>query len=302
MKFIVRIIIGVVFLASAISKFLSIDQFELYTYSLNIFSLNTSMIFSRLLISLEAILGIFFIFNFNAKLTWRITITLVSLFSIFLIVLIIKGSKENCHCFGEVIDLNPIHSLLKNILFIVLLFLIKPKRIITHRTPGFLSVIIILAGLATPMILSPPDFMMYKAHDTAGQQFSLNGLTEPTIEILSLNEPDIFKGKVALCFFSTKCRYCKMAARKMSILSNKFQIQENVIYIFMGNPEELKDFYHDSRSDKFPDLIIRPKDFLQITHNEMPKIFLLEDGIIKHLFSYRDISEKDVKDFFTGKD
>ncbi|MBN1187891.1 MAG: hypothetical protein JXB49_36795 [Bacteroidales bacterium] len=303
MKVIIRIIIGTVFLASAVGKFLSIDKFELYMYSLNLVSLNASMILSRLIISVEGILGFFLIFNIYAKFTWRATLAILSAFSMFLIVLTIKGSKDNCHCFGEIVDLNPLHSLIKNLIMIALLLIIKPRTIRPLHIRAILPSLLILAGVATPLILSPPDFMMYKAPETAGQKFDMNNLTEQTIEkFTSHTQPEFFNGKVAICFYSTKCNFCKLAAKKITILAEKIGFKEKVVYVFMGNPDEIEPFYTGSGSGKFPYFIIHPKDFLRITHNQMPKIFFLEDGIVKHIYEYRNLSEKEIRDFFSTTD
>ena len=56
-KFILRILIGGFFITTAILKLLSLDSFEIYIYSFNIFSFNLCAIIARLVIAAELLVG-----------------------------------------------------------------------------------------------------------------------------------------------------------------------------------------------------------------------------------------------------
>ena len=57
---ILRILIGLVFITSAIFKLIGIDAFEVYMFSLQWFNLPVASVIARLIISVEFIIGIFF--------------------------------------------------------------------------------------------------------------------------------------------------------------------------------------------------------------------------------------------------
>ena len=53
-----KVLLGLVFIVSAVLKLFDMDQFEIYVYSYHFFSLNFSFIVARLAIILELVLGI----------------------------------------------------------------------------------------------------------------------------------------------------------------------------------------------------------------------------------------------------
>ena len=61
----IRIGIGGMFVIAAILKLISVDEFEIYIYSFDIFGFVATSLLSRLLIAGELILGVFLIFKIN---------------------------------------------------------------------------------------------------------------------------------------------------------------------------------------------------------------------------------------------
>ena len=80
----IRVLLGTIFILSAIFKLISIDTFELYIFSLKWFSFNVAAVLARLVISVELLLGILLITNIKYNIVWRTTVTLLTLFSLFL--------------------------------------------------------------------------------------------------------------------------------------------------------------------------------------------------------------------------
>ena len=79
----IRLLLGVFFIGTAVLKLLSIDNFEIYIYSFNIFSYITTTFFSRLLIFIELIIGISLIFKICFKQIWWLTMLMMVFFTIF---------------------------------------------------------------------------------------------------------------------------------------------------------------------------------------------------------------------------
>ena len=70
LPWVLKIVLGLVFIVSAILKIVDMDQFEIYVYSYHFFSLNFSFLVARAAIIAELVLGIGLISNRFHKLIW----------------------------------------------------------------------------------------------------------------------------------------------------------------------------------------------------------------------------------------
>ena len=141
-KNILRIGIGSVFIIAAILKLISIDEFEIYIYSFNIFNFFFITILSRLLIVGEFVLGVFMFFKIQYQFTWKTILTIQILFTLFLVYVVTFRDDSNCHCFGDLVELSPTQSILKNILIIGALFFLKPRTTETEKLKSLNSQIL----------------------------------------------------------------------------------------------------------------------------------------------------------------
>ena len=124
-KDILRIGIGGMFVIAAILKLMSIDEFEIYIYSFNVLNFLLTSFVSRIIIAGEFILGLFLILKVNYKFTWNATMTILILFTLFLIYTAIFRNDTNCHCFGQLVELSPVESIIKNVIAMILLSIDK---------------------------------------------------------------------------------------------------------------------------------------------------------------------------------
>ena len=124
-KDILRIGIGGMFVIAAILKLMSIDEFEIYIYSFNVLNFLLTSFVSRIIIAGEFILGLFLILKINYKFTWNATMIVLLLFTLFLIYTAIFRNDTNCHCFGELVELSPVESIIKNVIAMILLSIDK---------------------------------------------------------------------------------------------------------------------------------------------------------------------------------
>ena len=125
----INIGIGGVFIIAAILKLISIDEFEIYIYSFNIFSFLLTTFVSRIIIIGEFILGLFLILKINYRFVWKTSLIILILFTLFLTYVAIFRRDSNCHCFGELIELNPLESIVKNLILILLLLLSQQSAV-----------------------------------------------------------------------------------------------------------------------------------------------------------------------------
>lgn len=290
-KYILRITAGLVFVISAIAKFLSIDSFEIYLFSLGILPLGLSFIAARLIIAVEAVLGLWFVLNLNNKATEILTYCILALFSGFLTGQILAGSQENCHCFGDFVDLSPIQSLIKNIILVLLIIFSSGKPLFSPKKQKLLTVATSVAAIAAVFIISPPDnfrYESYKSDDMVNENFLREKVAEGVIS------PEIFQGEKIVCFFSVKCEFCSMSAKKLAILRRLGDFSRGEVISYFGKGEtttmsDAESFIESAGLDCYNIHFIQPDIFLKITNGAYPLILLIEDGRIVGKYSYRDL-------------
>jgi len=128
-SWIIRIVVALLFIVSAIAKlypspYFAISTFEvkqLYTLG---FSESLAPYFSRILIGIEFALGFLLLNNhFLKRITIPATISLLSVFIIHLsyVTFLSGGNSGNCGCFGELIPMTAIEAIIKNIIAVGLL-------------------------------------------------------------------------------------------------------------------------------------------------------------------------------------
>lgn len=295
-KHIIRIFIGCVFIASSVLKMMDVDAFEVYIFSQQWISLSASSILARAVISGEALLGALLIIGWRYRLMWSAALGVLIVFSAFLIVQVMQGETENCYCFGSALSLSPTASLIKNGILLLLLWIIRPQHYKgwNWQHASNAALFIAVFTLATPSLLSPPDFLLQypempeKAMETANARL----LQEPVLHATGIDS-----GKVIVCMFSIQCTYCKQAAGKISTIAKRHGIEEHVLYVFTGDPNELPGFWEESRSEPFPYVFLPMRTFFSIAGPSVPSIYLVRDGKIEQHFHFRTISEQSISDF-----
>src|SRR3989339_2170399 len=135
---ILRFILGSLFILSAISKLIPIEAFDLTIVNQGIADWNVAPYLSRFIISIELFLGIsFFINPFVKKIAVPFSFLLLVVFCVHLIYLIASGSgSKNCGCFGELIPMSSLEALIKNLILLFLLFLLH-KYFIYEKKPNY---------------------------------------------------------------------------------------------------------------------------------------------------------------------
>lgn len=369
--FAVKILLGMLFVFSAVSKFISIDLFEVYVYSFGFFSLNLSFYVARLVVAAELILGAALISNRNHRFTVLMTLLFLVAFIVFLTYAQLIGRTDNCHCFGELAEFNPVQSILKNaVLIVLLLFVFKyspldwsPRwwlaiivyillavivyvymvrmlhvldqlafvMLLTMLCVGLLAsfpfyskwyvtAALVLAPVVATFILSPPDSWFYmgtaESYDKALFQGQIKGEVEvqteteqllgvDTIGISPLADMGLDSGRHLVAFFSPRCGFCRLAAEKVSTIVNRHKLDcESVLYVFpqVSDTDSYNQFYEESRSSRFREVIIDKIVFIRITRASFPLVLLIDNGDVAASFSYRNIDEKLVADFLGNKD
>ncbi len=112
---VVRILLGAMFILSAVLKLITIDTFETYVYSFHILSFTLAEVAARCLIALEFVTGCFLLLKVQYRWAWWVATLMTAGFTLFLVYVVLFRNDANCHCFGDLIPIDPLHSIYKNI-------------------------------------------------------------------------------------------------------------------------------------------------------------------------------------------
>lgn len=298
---ILRTLVALVFIYSGISKIFPLEPFELFLYEQGFFNFIFSTIIARLLIGTELIIGLILLINIFTDKLLKAAIALLILFTGFLGYLaVFRDGISNCNCFGDHLPFTPFESIIKNLILILMLFFLLYKNNPFHfRFKYIVAIIAVIACMSIPFVLSPPDYFVTSKIESF-DKYTFNYQTIGG-SCFQGKYPDIKHGKKILCFFSPKCKFCKLSARKMSIISDKNNYESGIYYLFFGEEEQLDGFWEESKSKQFPYKIIPPDSFFKISGYNLPAILFIEDSLVVNKVSYRDLFDNDVIDFFDSK-
>lgn len=291
--------LGLVFIVSAVLKLIGMDSFEIYIYSYHFFSLNASFIVARLAIILELFLGIGLVSHALHKLYWWGSMAMLGGYTLLLIYALTLGRTDSCHCFGDFLQLDPKQSLIKNGILMLLFLLIY--RMESWKTPFRWLILFLTVMISTiaVFLISPPDNLTSNSDPEQNLQIELFNemLDDAPLDSLSLRE-----GKQVICFFSTSCDYCQMAARKLSLMQQFYGFpKESITYLFMGNEESIAKFYEESGSAQYYDVLYPDVSrMLKAINGNFPVVVLLEDGEIVHEYGFRNMNEAEIKAYMGG--
>ena len=303
LKDIVRYGIGSMFIIAAILKLISIDEFELYIYSFEIFNFLLTTLFSRMLIAGELVLGLLLVFKMCYKLTWRATLSVQIVFSLFLVYVLAFRNDDNCHCFGELVELSPLESIVKNIVVIGGLFFIKTQRHRDAETQSkFVKKILLVAAVIIPFVVTPMD-SVYKMIYSSEKEISTVDFYETLDKVVKMDfvENDIVfdsvsafetKGDKIVAVVSSGCKYCRLGVKKFSlIMKNNGVSPDNVNVFIWGSREGILNFREETMTEGCYYWHIMPHEAVDITLGRFPTFIILKEKEIVNISDFRDIDE-----------
>jgi len=276
---VLSVVLGGLFVFSAWSKTQpNLQLFEFIIESQVHLPKQLSAILARFFIGLEGALGLLLIANIFGYRRWvlKVCIGLLIVFSIHLLYLLIShGNDVNCGCMGDIIPMNPVESLLKNIALLAGLFvLLKWHRTKDGALLDFGS--FLMAGI----IISVPFFIFPFTKTVAmplSQLYTTTRSEHPTVELR--------KGKHILCFMSLTCSHCRDAARKIAVLKKENPALPFYFALAGGTDStrnrRFKDFITDTKFKDIPYHFLEQKDFVDMIHaagnNGVPVILWMRD-------------------------
>ena len=298
--YILKILLGLLFIVSAALKIADLDRFEIYIYSYHLFSLNFSFLVARAAIIVEMVLGIGLVSNCFHKLMWWSSMVMLLGYTGLLTYALVLGRTDNCHCFGDYLQFNPWQSIIKNLVLMALFLLVYKVKGRRFKQDVLAWVGITLVCSVIVFLISPPD----NYTSNYGQSQNLNrDLFKESLQLPPLDTMNLMKGKKVLGIFSSSCEYCMIAAQKLSLMQQFYGFPErDIVYVFMGNEKDVQPFFEESGSARYRYVIYEDVHrLLSINHGFFPLIVMMQEGEVVHEYGLRDMKEEEIKAFIKNK-
>ena len=297
-----RMLLGLLFLASGLLKLYPIEPFELNFIDLGVGNWYTAPFVARLLIAFELLIGLLLLFNvLLKKFTLKATLILLAFFTFYLVLQILReGNAGSCGCFGTYLKMTPMESVIKNfMLFGIAFFLLRFHPDNTFRFTKHIVLLSIIVCLVTPFILNPIDMMASGYRQPEATSFPFDGslLSGGTIAVKPI--PDLSHGKHIVAFLSMTCPHCKSLAFKMHVMEKRHP-EIPFFLVLNGKENNLQPFLEETRVNNVPYMILHGMPFAKITGGSVPTVYWIENGMVKKKSLYISLEESEVLKWLNG--
>ncbi len=294
LRYFLQVLLSSVFLISGWLKLAPIEPFELTLVDSGLVPWSLAPYAARLLIALEAIIGIGLLANTKyTRLVLKSALYVTLFFCVYLLLLWwFRGNDVNCGCFGTQFSMTPIESLLKNAGIILLTLIVLKWYGEPQKKYTWAYVLGCLAIISAPFILNPPDSYFSTIDETVYPYELRVELFPDTIkEKIPFN---IEEGEYLIAFLSITCPHCKVGSQKLSVASAKHDLPR-IHAFFVGDEKKMSDFQFESNS-KLPYTMYRENSFFKFTKGVLPTFLLVKNGqVLKRWtgsgFSYDEIAK-----------
>lgn len=322
-----RLLVGAVFIASAVTKCVSIDAFDMFVYEHQLFSWEVTTFVTRFLITLEAFVGIMLMLGIFPKQMRWLSISMLVFFTVYVLLkpILFDGiDRDNCHCFGTVILLSDKQTLIKNLVLLAisyfmfwdkgavqLAYKVVEKKLSNGETierykktfNGFLFsrkktitivtfIVLFILSLSVTMPEPIQRSLFPKTASIDREKF------EVLMQQDSVQNLGVTQGKKIVCLFSTGCKYCKRSAIRLNVVRQKYDIADSSFaIIFWGDRKKANNFFAETNTKVLPYTFVSPYVFLPATKGKQPVIALMNNGNVEKLLKYPNINEDEIFEF-----
>ena len=303
LNWVLRIAVGLVFVLSAVLKYLSIDSFDMYVYEHGLFGYIATETLTRCLIASEFCLGVFMIAGIFLRFTKYTMLAFLVAFTAYLLLqpYLFDVDGENCHCFGDFFSLGRWQSVLKNIVLMALVVPINPALRWHFRWPKIGFAALAVLSLAAVFSLITPSYIDQALY---GKEVTIDGSLFRTTMLETEGGEALLQGRKVVCFYSTGCGYCRKSAKKVHIAMRQADIPSDKVRIVFWHTDKSKPislFFEKAKVPELEHITIDAETFLNITNGVMPLIAFVNDGTVAECHKYIELNEKQMKNFLTEK-
>ncbi len=271
---IAAVLLGGYFMVSAIGKLLNV---QLLIATIKAYGVPSSLAPASILLPpLEMILGVLVMLPATRKISSRVLIILLGIFTgAFLYAHFFRGVQQ-CGCSGRFafLDKNLTQLLVVNSILLVLsIYILGASRKYTglhSRSQKSLIIIVVVLSLAATGLFSIDLFKgaKWKAIEGRGQPTPFSG-------IVAINQDSTY----AIFFYETDCPHCWDAVGNVMALKSE-KVVDEVIGCTFGDDGSLAKFENDFHPN-FPTQIVSVEKFFA-TVNSVPTIFFVQDDTVAY--------------------
>lgn len=270
LKIFLQLLLGFTFLFSAYSKIISPGVIEIILVDQGIFSDRLTAGYAvRLFVGFELALGLLYLLPYYIKkITIPASLILLISFTCYLIYSgFILGEKENCGCFGTVVEMSPIESIIKNLVLIISAILLL--KLIKEEKRNFIAPTMLTAASLVMIFLAVP------IKDVSDFKF------EKYRSFIGAGRVDLTEGDKLLCIFSLDCEHCQLAAKELWGLESRIKGFPETYVLFFSEGGVSVDSFKTLTGSNFPYHLINAQEFFDFIGTTSPRIYWLKDGKVE---------------------
>src|SRR5690554_4671184 len=293
------VLLGAFFVFSAITKMIpNVNYFDQTIQSQLGVSTPLSAFLARFIVGLELSLGVLLIAQQRGKRQWVLKSTLIMLvaFSLHLFFLYLKeGNDINCGCMGDLIEMSPLASIVKNIglLMINFLLIISVKKRNTFSLNSYVQLTLLVLPIAVIFMVDP----MGQSPEVKWEKILNHGTSWD-------KNPELVSGRSLAPFLSLTCGHCLDAAKELNaIKKDSPELPIFLVFQSMASVEETQDafeyFEYESGILEMPVYFANREGFVDflvgLGHSGVPVMVWLQDGRVFRHTSGAKINAKEMK-------
>ncbi len=292
---------GLIFIVSAYSKLFPIEPFEYNIVGTTFIGWKLSVILARFILAIEFFLGVMLIFSYRHRLIVPLASGLIILFSVHLVFqLITKGNGSDCGCFGSLLIMTPLQALIKNIIMLIVLFIIYKLAFNFQLKFKSLEFYFFIIAITVVFVVNPVDYgysenYLNKPFDR--YELNIDTLYHSTnYEKIGKPTKDIRKGKYIVAFMSSTCGHCKIAAKKFSVIHA--ENQQIPIYFFInGEDAAIQKFRNDNEIGQIPYSKLNGQVFISLAGLQLPMIYYLNNSYVEKQVDYFTLEQDHIENW-----
>ena len=218
-------------------------------------------------------------------------------FSLLLVYVILFRDDANCHCMGELVEIKPSLSLVKNLVAIALMFLIRQEKDYSFKWKYLALAGAFVAAIVPPFALFPTDGVynyFTQSDELKYNETEFNAMmADSTMQNIDLDEGRYIVGIVA-----SGCEFCETSGLKMSeFVSRNHLDTTRILYFVWGDSASVESFKADSKTESFRYVKISPVVAVRVVNGSFPTYLFMKDGVVEKTADLHQLTEKSVCDY-----
>lgn len=270
LRFALRLLLGAVFIFSALSKLLGVGLFEIAIVEQGLLASREQAAYpARLVIAFELFLGAALFLPFYLK-RFVLPLTLITLVAFTLLQgyqMTFGQQTKDCGCFGALLPMSSGASLAKNIILFGLgLGLLKSTR--AEKRNFFVPATLAVASVAAVLWFAP----VHREYDETFAKYT---------QFEQAGRVDLTSGRKLVAVFNADCEHCQETARELSMLAAQSKNFPPIYVLMLSESAEAVAGFAAKTATNFPYHLISAPDFFALIGNSPPRVYWLEDGKVR---------------------